>query len=244
MDLASETPEDFGLSIVFEWDAEAMSQFADDNTVHTQGREIFTSPDEENKHNYMHARLSRLRAGDVVDEPAANPNGLFSVNDIPAQAESVLSYVLGLSESSPGSIGGIDADRMSGFVARFLDRHHLEVRAKKMPEDIKTDSVDETKVREQLRAEGERYVAAFGEDGSKWFFEGVSFDVAQGRHIEKLEKSLLAKEEQLKALEQKLASLDTGEIEPADGDHVPDKPKGKRTFASRIRINGVATAAN
>ena len=73
MTLAEETPEDFGLSIVFEHDVQDMERLTDENTVN--GR--FISPDEDNKNNYEHARLAALRAADVVDTPAANPDGLF-----------------------------------------------------------------------------------------------------------------------------------------------------------------------
>lgn len=242
MGLAEETPEDFGLSIVFEWDEDEMNRFVDENTVTTQGRDIFTSPDEDNQNNYTHARLSRLRTADVVDEPAANPLGLFSVDKTPALAESAISYVLGLSEAKPDAIGGIDPDRMASFFAGYLERHHLEVKAKEMPEDNKADSVDlnaiQNDVRAQMKAEGERFSAAFGADGSTWFFEGITFEAAQERHIEKLEKQILKQESELSELKQRLESLDTGEPEPAEVDG-QEKPQ-KKTFASRIRINGAA----
>ena len=71
MKLAEEDPAAAGLSIVFEHDQEAeqkfMTKFSGDS---------FMSPDEDNVRNLPHVRLAKLRAADIVDEPAANPEGL------------------------------------------------------------------------------------------------------------------------------------------------------------------------
>ena len=58
----------------------------------------FTSPDADNVHNYPHARLHNLQAADFVDDPAANPDGLFHRSqEIAQDAEKLAAYALGLS---------------------------------------------------------------------------------------------------------------------------------------------------
>lgn len=120
LSLAESDPESFGLSIVFSEDVEAMDAFA---AMHEE------SPDEDNLENYMHARLDRLHAVDAVDEPAANPGGLFHRGN-PAfdDAEAVARFALGLSNRRPQLHAlALDPDRVRGFVARFLKTHNLEV---------------------------------------------------------------------------------------------------------------------
>ena len=241
MSLAEETPEDFGLSIVFEHDFEAANEHISQNTVTTHGREIYTSPDELNKDNYPHARLAKLRAGDVVDSPAANPNGLFSRGQEAArEGEQILEYALGLSDAKPETVCfNVDGDRVQQFVARFLSRHKLEL--VKGGDPVSEESNEPT--REQFAAELKRYNEAFGEDGAKWFADGVSWSDAQTKQIEKLH----AENESLRAkvgeLQETIASLDRGEDEGAE---FPAEPKtAKRTgLNSRIRISGKHYEAN
>ena len=98
MQLALDAPEDFGVSIVFEHNDDAQAQHTEDN----QQNNRFISPDEDNRNNFEHARLDKLRAGDVVDQPAANPDGLFSGGqDIAAEAEELMAYTLGLTDAQP-----------------------------------------------------------------------------------------------------------------------------------------------
>ena len=228
MSLAEETPDAFGLSIVFERDLEAEEELNTGNTVD----ELFISPDEDNKNNFRHARLQRLRAGDVVDEPAANPDGLFSVVQAPQNAEEMLTYVFGMSDDKPETFFGVDADRVSGFVARFLDRHNLELKEKEMANETKPER-SEAEIRADLKAESERYVAAFGPEGAEWFLDGVSFEDGQNRQIE----ALKAEREQLAAevseLKETIASLELGD-DPVDGEG--ESPK-QRTFAEHTRRN-------
>lgn len=148
MDMADESPEDFGTSIVFEPDYGEEDRFA---TEHSDEKGRFVSPDPENKENYTHARLHRLRATDVVDEPAANPDGLFHATDIPEHADEYLSYALGLSDSIPATEFDVEPDRLRSFVQRFLDRHNLQIIEGNMtaayadPEDeIKQEDEDTT----------------------------------------------------------------------------------------------------
>ena len=120
MDLAEIEPDMFGLSIVFSSDPETEREHAANNE---------TSPDPANAANLPHARLADIRAVDVVDEPAANPSGLFHRGDeIAGEADRLLSFALGLTSDAPRlSQFDIDPGRVAGFVARFLSRHGLEI---------------------------------------------------------------------------------------------------------------------
>lgn len=126
MSLAEEDPAAFATSIVFDHDMEAEEAFAEE---HKGEEKRFSSPDKDNVANYLHARLKNLYADDVVDEPAANPGGLFHRGDeIAAEADDLLSYALGLTTEKPElSQLEIDPDRVSGFVSRFLKSHGLSV---------------------------------------------------------------------------------------------------------------------
>lgn len=124
MNLAEEDPDLFGASIVFEHDYEAEDEFIIDHG----GFGAFESDDADNVKNLPHNRLRELRATDVVDEPAANPAGMFHATEIPAEADAVAAYALGLTDTRPEVSGlPIDPDRLRGFAVRFLHRSGLSL---------------------------------------------------------------------------------------------------------------------
>jgi len=131
MDLADESPESFGASIVFTHDVEAEDKFEEANL--RDGK--FQSPDPENANHYPHIRLKKLRGVDAVDSPAANPKGLFSRGqEIPADADALLSYALGLTTERPETSAlSIDADRAAAFLARFLESRGLTIGPEEQP---------------------------------------------------------------------------------------------------------------
>lgn len=126
MELAKDDPDAFGMSIVFDHDLAAESNFVAENSeADDDGRQVFESPaGESNPANFYHVRLSALHGADFVDEPAANPDGLFHAkptHSILSQAESVLEYALGISETVPEETGGLSAERIKGFLSRFCE---------------------------------------------------------------------------------------------------------------------------
>ena len=121
IDMAEDDPEAFGASISFMQDVEAMEQFSLENPE---------SPDPLNVNNYPHVRLGKLRFCDIVDEPAANPDGLFHRGGEVTNAESIMEYALGIREDRPSdceTIFGIESDRLLNFVSTFLNTRGLQV---------------------------------------------------------------------------------------------------------------------
>ena len=151
MGLAKNDPDAFGMSIVFERDPKAEREFSNSHqTVNEDGDSHFVSPDKKNEKNHRHVRLAALLAADFVDEPAANPDGVFhrgTSQEIIDQAESVAAYALGLSENIPGDSGGLSAERVRGFLSRFLESRGLTLDFKKKDNSmsLKTDEKPDTK---------------------------------------------------------------------------------------------------
>lgn len=228
MSLAEESPTSFGVSIVFEPDYDATDAHSEQ---HSDGK-AFTSPDTNNKDNYPHARLKRLRAADVVDEPAANPDGLFSRGqEIPRAANAALEYALGMSSERPEMMFDVDPDRLKGFVSRFLSQHSLTLeRIKTMPDpknEVAPPVVNTDDLRKQFAADLDKYQKAFGNtNGSEWFKAGMDWSEAMELHAESLGKQLAAKDAEIKSLNDRLASLKTGEEETVSFSEAP-KPGDK-----------------
>jgi hypothetical protein len=141
--LAQEDPRAFGLSIVFDRDLEAEEAFAlangaewveDEWFGQVLSYENFVSPDPQNIENLPHCRLFALYAADVVDDPAANPEGLFHRQSYAREADELLSYSLGLSTKAPQLTAlAVDPDRVQQFVRRFLSQHNLQLIPKEPP---------------------------------------------------------------------------------------------------------------
>lgn len=252
MDLADDAPNEFGVSIVFMPDVGAQDRHRADNT---DERGEFHSTDELNVDDLPHVRLAELRAADVVDEPAANPAGLFQRGqEIAHEADGLLGYALGLADYSAPTMTtlDVDPDRVRDFVNRFFKSHGLEIREiETMPSEtpptdmtVETESPAKPPVESaELSTEpatppaktGADYMAAFGAaNGSLWFAQGVSFDDAQVKHNE----SMAAENERLRT---QLAALEAGgggEESPVDfaSDDKVDKRQGQTGLASCIKI--------
>lgn len=144
MDLAETDPDMFATSIVYQpdWEAEDAhfvehgGKIIDDELgfVHYDDSD-YASPDPANTGNLMHARLAGLRACDCVDDPAANPEGLFHREQQFAQeADAVMAYAVGLSDRAPDTRSfSVHPDRIKAFLSRFLASHDLEIQHKETP---------------------------------------------------------------------------------------------------------------
>lgn len=263
MSLATEDPAAFGASIVFVHDVDAELQFALENGATNQHSEWggwvdysgFRSPDADNAKNLPHARLADLLAVDVVDEPAANPNGLFYRDPVFADADACARYALGLSDQAPEMTAlSIDPKRVQVFFAKFLDRHHLEIVAKAQPRTKEGKPVTDTRptdtdagadVASDMRSELKRFREAFGDQGITWWEEGKTWEQAHELNAclraanQAAEQALVELREQNARLQ---ASLEAArqETEPVSGAVGADahdwEPEGKRTLKSLIRL--------
>jgi hypothetical protein len=127
LELATEDPAAFGLSIMFDRDA------GTEKALHLANRDkdgMFHTPDPGNVNGYPHARLADLQSADVVAEPAANPNGLFSRRDPQAGTwDQLLAWLTGLSDTPPARLPfDVHVDRVRPYVERFLAARGLTIR--------------------------------------------------------------------------------------------------------------------
>ena len=158
MSLAEEAPEMFAASIVFVPDEEAEEMFIAEH----QREGVFVSPDRLNRAGLRHARLLDLGGADLVDTPAANAGGLFSFsrgNSLPAQADQLLDFALGVSGDAPDAESlGISPERVKQFFAGYLSRRGLSITAAAPDEPVSLDSiVARVEILEQRDAEWTEY---------------------------------------------------------------------------------------
>ena len=163
--MAEREADAFGTSIAFVRDLDAERTFHEGHGGRYEqdpmGFETlvgFESPDPLNTDNLPHVRLAELRAVDVVDEPAANPAGLFhrGSGDLAARAEAIVGYALGR-EGLPDDGNfqfGVDPSRVRGFVGRYLNRHNLQITSKESdmpdPHTPPTDPAEKTPPQEAV----------------------------------------------------------------------------------------------
>lgn len=91
MTMASETPDMLGASIEFQMNTDEMQEFVKQN-----GGVQFKSPDPMNINNYPHVRLHNISAVAIVDQPAANPMGLFAsvkFSEIHNEIEKIANFI-------------------------------------------------------------------------------------------------------------------------------------------------------
>lgn len=246
MTLAEEAPTDFGVSVAFMPDPAQEQQFIADHG----GSRGFQSPDPANVENYPHARIGQLKAADVVDEPAANADGLFSRgNEIPRAADALLSYAFGLSADLPETVFGIHPDRLRGFAERWLGQHHIAIqKVEPMAEGVTAPApvaVDADAMRKEFAAKLKTYRIEFGDKlGAEYFEAGLDWAEAVEMFSAEQKKTIVSLSDKIAELEKKIASLDLGEKEPATfSEKPPEGAKAKATnlaegLSARINILG------
>ncbi len=241
--LAQEAPDAFGESISFGRDRQGEAEFALKHgaTVDSDGyvdHGGFQSPDKDNKKNYRHARLAELYAVDTVDEPAANPGGLFNRSIVPAEADAVLSYALGLSSERPTVTAlSVDPERAKGFASRWLERNGLELRAKEPQMSEKPTETNPTETKAGLLADLSRFTTKFGtENGTKWFTEGKTFEQALELHCDALTAQLAAKDTVIADLNKKLEAAKLGHEGAPPTESNPDAKPGTKPTGLGIKL--------
>ncbi|MCH8852012.1 MAG: hypothetical protein IID41_05100 [Planctomycetes bacterium] len=143
MDLAEESPDLFGTSIVFRRDEDAEELFIERN-LNRVGK--FVSPDSTNTENFPHARLAELRAVDAVDEPAANSGGMFTTRSslITADADALLDYALGRSDVEPVMTElSFSPARVKEWLFRWMKRTGMEIVQSAIPAPAGLSSIAE-----------------------------------------------------------------------------------------------------
>lgn len=237
MSLAEEDPTSYGLSIAFLHDQDAMDVFLSQHMLDDE----FRSPDPLNVNNFPHVRIQELQAADSVDEPAANPSGLFHRDDdLAKQFDELAAYAFGLTNERPSN-SPFDPDRVRGFAVRFLNNRNLFLRTDKM-DDSAVEKTDETPVEATAevvdatetptetsdRTEVQRFCAAFGDQGAIWWAQGMTFEQCRDKEVEELHSEVAS-------LKQKLAALSAaGEDTPVSFD--AGDQKTRNGFASKIRL--------
>lgn len=233
MKRAKEDPTSLGTSIVFEHDTDAEEEFLlangaqwkeDDDGDEFLDLSGFKSPDPENVNNYPHTRVKELRAVDFVDDPAANPDGLFHKGDeIAAEAGQLVAFALKLpgAERPETTSFDVDPDRLSLFVGRFLNQHGLEIVPKKKEPAMSKDSpnaggttaeLSATSPKPPKKRTGKDFIKKFGQvNGALWFAEGKSWAQAQALHRKELEKRALSAEEKVGELTTALKTFAGGD---------------------------------
>lgn len=206
MRLAEESPDAFGMSIVFEHDAAAEDAF---RQQHLDESGEFRSPDKRNKTNLPHIRLARLRAADVVDEPAANPRGLFHASALGGRVLHYLDWLAGLDQREPESFGNIAPVRVRRALRRWLELRRARIVFGESP--MNRDVLDPGVVRDMLDA--------FGEQGIRWLLDGKTKEECEVLHLrQQLEQSNAALEElrrECECLRKQLSAVQLGASEGA-----------------------------
>lgn len=213
MMMAMEDPDMFGTSIVFERDFDAEEEFyeahrAEVKYTDTYGeektRKVFKSPDPDNTKNLMHARLSHLQAVDVVDQPAANPDGLFHRKaEFAQEGTALLDYVVGRSDQAPKLAAlSIDADRAQEFLHRYLNQNGLEIapiddEEEQMSEKTTPETSDDNGT-DALQAERERVLELSAEFSGDFLTESISEGWSLNEAKAQKYKELQAQNDQLK----------------------------------------------
>lgn len=190
MDLADEDPEMFGISIVFKRDEAAENPEPDKVPL------IQLMPD---GRQLRIARLEELQAADVVDDPAANPDGLFARTNVPREFDLLFQYCLGVSEERPTELD-VDPDRAKQFFNRFLNHHKLEVSKMATTEQPTVD-----KINEAIATRAKDYTERYGERGNDYLLQGMSIEQA---NVRLAHDTLAAKDDEIKTLQQAVLKRD------------------------------------
>ncbi|MBX3444262.1 MAG: hypothetical protein KF774_17805 [Planctomyces sp.] len=255
MSLAEETPEDFGLSIVFRSDRLAEQEFeaahqedyeVEDGRGKKETRSRFRSPDADNVENLPHYRLASLHAGDVVDSPAANAGGLFSTggNAVAAEADALAAFCLGLDgaeKPATSALSAVHPDRLRAFAERFLKNHKLKLISEddEMSKTIETKPADPAAdPRQEFAASLKRYTEKFGAElGSQYLAEGLSYEQALEKFSAHQTAQLSAAQAEASEAKTRLAAASLGEQQPLPGGDAEKKAgSGKKGLAAVVRM--------
>jgi len=120
MDIAEESPEKLGTSIVFKR-GQDYRRTAADKKVYRNNQDGSPNQSYREAPQKLYVEFEKLRATDFVDQPAANPGGLFSEGNVPLAAEATRFFdehpeLFELLEE------GDAQEIVHGFLARYAER--------------------------------------------------------------------------------------------------------------------------
>lgn len=183
LSLAETDPAACGVSIVYTPDQAAETDFL---AAHVTGG-MFVSPDPLNGNNLPHARLAKLHAADVVDDPAANPAGMFSTDAAGTDAAAeLIDYALGLSADPPRTNPwGLPPDRIRQAVGRRLATRGITLPRPEpaaMPDPTPAPApAPATTAADAVRLAAE-YRDRWGIPGLEYFAAGLTLEAAATAH--------------------------------------------------------------
>lgn len=177
--LAAEDPEAFGVSIVAGPDQEAMQKLR-------EGLEDGAR---------VPLRLAKLRAADIVDEPAATRGGLFSMQlDDPRSIAAIASRMIEthFAEMEPEEI----LERFRGLLSRHFNQ---TIKGSIMANE--SDAIEVAETDQAVAADTQldqlvsvevgdpnEFVEAFGDRGARWYLEGLSLEECYRQRCRELEE--------------------------------------------------------
>ena len=219
MEMADSEPDMFGVSLATELDLESLADFDQQRNIAGDGAARWEM------------KFTAVRAGDVVDEPAATRGGMFDLmtvdqRNLPAQATALLQTYFGDAEPA------VVRSRIDGFLDRYFSN-----KGATMPDETPSPVEETTETTETPTEQpatppatttetpadefgsvdlGE-YMSAFGDaDGARMFRDRVPYQTALVQHLAKLRgtiQDLSAENAQIKARSAELAKTMHGETE-------------------------------
>lgn len=245
LEMADNDPDMFGVSLATELDIENLMLFEE------------TSDSTGNGAARWDMRFAAVRAGDVVDEPAATRGGMFDLltvdqRNLPAQATALLQTYFG--DAEPAVVRA----RIDGFLDRYfsnkgavmpdeqtasVEETSLETAAAGEQDTVTTQAeqpagqdtaTTPTTVTETAAADLSVYMSTFGDaDGARMFRDKVPFQQAMIQHLTSLRgqiQDLSAENAQLKTRAADLARNMLGETEAVNVGHGETKKSLSEAF--------------
>lgn len=228
MDMAENDPDMFGVSLATELDLQDLFAFED-------------ACEKSGSTDRWQMKFTAVRAGDVVDEPAATRGGMFDLSEpdlrnLPAQATALLSTYFG--DASPDVVRA----RIDSFLTRYFSKQGTTMPDTATPAtEAETDNLPGDTVPAEdtppvttpttepaltpiptlgtVKGLGD-FMGTFGDaEGARMFLAGSSFEAATLQHLATCKgqiQDLSAENAQLKANVAALAKAGMGEASPVN----------------------------
>lgn len=220
MEMADNAPDMFGVSLATELDMESLAQF---ETLAEEAGDCSAR---------WPMKFTAIRAGDVVDEPAATRGGMFDLmtvdqRNLPAQATALLQTYFGDAEPA------VVRSRIDGFLDRYFSNKGATMSGETPAPVVETEPTiepptapevppvvkpAETPVTQLGTEDLGAYMSTFGDaEGARMFRDKLPFASAMSQHLAACKgqiQDLSAENAALKAKNAELAKAVLGETQP------------------------------